>query len=72
MTFYTLVNLSSGTVVGDYDTEDAALAAVKDVVRRRGPEAVATIGLGRHDDDAICLIAEGDELAARAAPAFTT
>ena len=66
LTFYVLVNLSSGNWIGEYETESAALAAVWDVVTVRGQDAVAALGLGCQDDTGVRLIAEGEELVALA------
>ena len=68
MAFFELVNLSSGNRVGDYDTEEDALRDVWAVITRRGAEAVATIALGYQGDEGPGrIIAEGDDLANRAA-----
>jgi hypothetical protein len=68
--FFELVNLGSGNRVGDYDTEEDALNDAWAVMLRRGPNAIATIALGFEGDDGKgWLIAEGPELAKRAASA---
>jgi hypothetical protein len=70
MAFYELVNLSSGNRVGDYATEREALCEAWAAVQRRGPGALATIGLGYQDDQGTGrLIAEGDALVRLAAQA---
>jgi len=67
MAYYELVNLASGNLVGDYDTEADALRDVRLMVDRYGPSSVATIGLGRNDDEGqVILVAEGADLVARA------
>ncbi len=67
MAYYELVNLASGNLVGDYDTEEEALADVRTMVARNGNSSVATIGLGRIDDEGCTtLVVEGTDLVARA------
>jgi len=63
MAYYELVNLSTGNWIGEYSTREAALEQVQIACQRRGPDSIATIGLGYHDDQGHAeLIAEGDEL----------
>ena len=68
MTYFELVNLSSGNRIGEFDSEEAALRDVRDVVQQRGPKAIAAIALTQEDDQGNGkILAEGDELARRAA-----
>jgi hypothetical protein len=62
----------TGNLVGDYDSEDAALAVVRDALRHHGPAAVAPLTPGaEHDDengpdDDLPAVLGGHELVARA------
>jgi len=63
MTYFELVNLSSGNRIGEFDSEEAALRDVRDVVKDRGPKAIAAIALTQEDDAGNGkILAEGDEL----------
>ena len=70
MTFFELVNLSSGNLAGDYESEEEARA---DIRLMHDPAAIAAVGLFRVDDEGgRSVVAEGAELferAGRAAPA---
>src|SRR5688572_28150372 len=64
---YELIELSTGNMVGYYDSEEAALRVVADTIRRHGREAVATMAMGFDAQDGRgYAIAEGDALAERA------
>jgi hypothetical protein len=64
---FELWDAESGNALGDYATEDGALAVIREAIRHDSRASVATLGLlcvnarGR-----ATVIAEGDELAARA------
>lgn len=67
-----LWDTETGNLVGDYDDEAAALAVVRDVLRRHGSGPLAALALGaEHDDEggddaALPPIVGGVELVARA------
>jgi hypothetical protein len=65
---YELVELTTGNVVGVFDTEDAALNEVAEAIRLRGDEAVSTLALGYDDypNSSGYSIATGADLARRA------
>ncbi len=44
---FELVELSTGNLVGAYDTEQAALRDVAEAIRRYGRDSVASLALGR-------------------------
>ena len=65
--YYELVNLSSGNRIGEFDTESEALQDVQAHYSRFGPQALSGIALTEQDEAGNGkIIAEGDELAARA------
>ncbi len=69
---YELWELSTGSLVGAYETEAAALRAVAEAVRRYGPTAAATLALDDAGPDGDGRpIAQGDELTRRALEANT-
>ena len=63
MAYYELANLSSGNLLGDFDAEKEALAEVREVVKKRGPQAMAGVGLLCQAQGGGKLIAEGLALA---------
>jgi hypothetical protein len=64
---YELWEMSTGNLVGAYETESAALRVVAEAIRRYGPASVATLALDDAGPDGDGRpIAEGDELARRA------
>jgi hypothetical protein len=66
MAFFELVNLSSGNLAGDYESESEAMLDVLARVARYGPGAAAAIGLVSVDDKGRrTILAEGEELVAR-------
>jgi hypothetical protein len=70
---YDLWDVESGNIVNTFETEGAALAVVRTLLDLNGPEYVHALSLGCEDDDgSISVVAEGDELAARAATISTT
>jgi len=66
-----LWDTETGNLVGDYDSEDEALAVVRDALRRLGPAAIAPLALGaEHDDeggvdDDLPPVVQGQDLVAR-------
>jgi hypothetical protein len=62
---YELVDTSTGNWLGAYPTQDEALRAVGEMLRRYGTAAVANVALGRFDAGGGEgeLIAEGPALA---------
>lgn len=69
---YELMELTSANVVGMYETREAALRDVAETLRLYGPDAVATLALGRNDAEGDgAVIAEGPALAALAQKAAT-
>lgn len=61
---YELFDTESANQVGVYETEEAALAVVRDAVRAHGLDAVATLALGREDEAGdTTVIASGIALA---------
>ena len=66
-----LVELSTGNMIGYYDTERAALQDVVDAVAPYGDDAVSTLALGYDTPSgAGGVIAQGAALIARALAAF--
>lgn len=66
---FELMDLASGNLVGDYDTQDDALEVVRQSLMRDGIQAVEQLGLASVDGSEIVLIATNDELLALAADA---
>ena len=66
-----LWDTETGNLVGDYDSEDAALAVVRDAFYRLGPASIAPLALGvEHDDeggvdDDLPPVLQGQDLVAR-------
>ena len=64
---YVLWDVETGNVVGDFATEDEALAVVRELLDDNAPDYVDALSLGRTDDDrGTRLVAEGQRLAALA------
>ncbi len=64
---FELWDIESANLVGTYDSEDAALADVYNMVLTYGPEAVTTLALGRIDSRGRAKsLAVADELRGRA------
>ena len=61
---YTLLDVDTNNVVGVHDTEEAALAAVRDTFVRYGEQSIAVQDLGLHGPGG--FIATGANLARRA------
>jgi hypothetical protein len=69
---YELWELSTGNLVGAYETEAGALRAVAEAIRRYGSGAASTLALDDAGPDGDGRpIAEGEELARRALDADT-
>jgi hypothetical protein len=67
MTYYELVNLSSGNRIGEFDTEEEALSNVRTYCMRLGEKALGAIALTETDDAGRgSILAEGEDLAHRA------
>jgi hypothetical protein len=64
MSYFELVNFSTGNRIGEFDTEAEALRDVQNVKQRRGDNALAAIALTWTDDQGnTSIVAEGQELA---------
>jgi len=63
---YELWELASGIAVAEFETEAAALEAVRGMVRRHGRDGAATWLLVAMDGDDDTVIADGDALIDRA------
>jgi hypothetical protein len=59
--FYELIDVTSGNLIGTYDSEEKALSIVRRGVCLNGASFVDTLALGYEDDDG-----EGAQLAAGA------
>lgn len=65
--FFELMDLATANVVGHFETEDEALAVVRDVVANEGRDAVEELALSRQTSgERPTLVADGRELAERA------
>jgi hypothetical protein len=63
MTYFELLNRSSGNRIGKFDTEDEALNDVWTTVKSHGRRAIAALALVRNDEQGnVTIVAEGDEL----------
>jgi len=62
---YELMDLTSGNIVGDYETEDEALEIVRRGAMDYGVSAVAELGLSETDGDGTRVIAMRSELLER-------
>ena len=68
--FYELWDLESGNIVGDFDSEADALQVVRELLEVNDPDFVDALSLGRNDDGAFAVVAEGAALAERAQAAL--
>ncbi|MBI3970870.1 MAG: hypothetical protein HY332_06235 [Chloroflexi bacterium] len=59
---YGLLELETGNMVGFFETEAAALAAVVDSIDRYGMEAVETLALAHFVSGEVAAVAEGEQL----------
>ncbi len=65
--FYELWDVVSGNMINTYDTEDEALAIVRDLVALNGPAYACALSLAFEDDkENTSLVAKGADLAQRA------
>ena len=68
--FYELWDVESGNIINTYESEAQALAVVRGLLALNGPEYADALSLSFEDDDEeSTLVAEGSELAQRAASA---
>ncbi len=64
---YVMWDVETGNVVGDFATEDEALAVVRELLDDNAPDYVDALSLGRTDDDGgTRLVADGQGLASMA------
>jgi hypothetical protein len=63
---FALWDLDTGNLVGAYQTEAAALAAVRHSIERHGRPSVRGLALARETSRSVRSIAQGDSLAERA------
>jgi len=69
--FYVLWDLESRNLIDEYDTEDEALAAVRDLLEANAPNYAGFLSLGRTDDDGSThVVAQGRPLAVMADRAY--
>lgn len=66
---YELMDVDTGNAIGIYETEAAALAEVRALLRANGPGYARALSLGWADGEAGGPLAAGDVLMARAAAA---
>ena len=65
---YDLWDVESGNIVNTFDTEREALSVVRTLLSLNGQGYAGALSLGYEDDDgSMRIVAEGDELATRAA-----
>jgi hypothetical protein len=70
---YDLWDVESGNIVNTFETESEALSVVRTLLDLNEPEYARSLSLGFEDDDgSMEIVAEGDDLAARAATAANT
>ncbi len=68
--FYELWDIESGNIVNTYDTKEEALTVVRGLLALNGPEYADALSLSFEDnDEESTLVAEGPDLAQRAASA---
>jgi hypothetical protein len=66
---YELWNTASGNRVGEFESQDEALASVRRTMHQHGASMIATLALGYEDEDGEgAVIARGAHLAALAQP----
>jgi hypothetical protein len=69
---YDLWDVESGNIVNTFETEHEALPVVRTLLDLNGPEHAQSLSLGcEGDDGSMRIVAEGGDLAARAAMAST-
>jgi len=70
---YDLWDVESGNIVNTFETEGEALHVVRTLLDLNGPEYARSLSLGIEDDDgSMRIVAEGVDLATRAAKDATT
>jgi hypothetical protein len=70
---YDLWDVESGNIVNTFETEREAPSVVRTLLELNGPEYAQLLSLGfEGDDGSMRIVAEGDDLAARAARTSTT
>jgi hypothetical protein len=65
MFFFQLMDQSTGNVILEYDTEEAALVELREVARGAGRDEIRGLALLKFQDGRPALVAAGDELIAR-------
>ena len=69
---YDLWDVESGNIVNTFETEREALRVVRTLLDLNGSEYARSLSLGVEDDDgSMRIVAEGDDLAARAVTGTT-
>jgi hypothetical protein len=69
---YDLWDVESGNIVNTYETEREALVVVRQLLELNGREYARVLSLGfENDDGSMGVVAEGEQLAARAQVALT-
>lgn len=63
--FFQLMDKTSGNVIRDYDTEDEALAELREVAQNYGPDDIRGLALLKFEDGHPTLVAMDDDLIAR-------
>lgn len=61
-----LLDEETGNFIGFFDTDQAALAAVRDSIHRYGAASVETLALARFEGKEVEAVAAGQQLARRA------
>ncbi|MGD9893430.1 MAG: YegP family protein [Dehalococcoidia bacterium] len=59
---YEIWDLQTGNAVGDFDSEESALAEVRAMMQQYGAKPLMPWALERHDGDTIVPVAEGERL----------
>ena len=59
---FEIIDLKSGNVIGGYESEDAALAALRRFLEIHGPRAIRNLSLMHITDDDQYLVAMEDDL----------
>ena len=59
--YFEVIDLKSGNVIGGYESEDEALAALRRALRAHGPRAIEELSLMRiTEDDQFLVAMQGD------------
>jgi hypothetical protein len=64
--YYELWDLETGNIINTYETEQAALAVVCELIESNGAEYADALALGLTDAGGKLLVAEGSHLVSRA------